>query len=876
MSRNLIGQQNTGGAINLPGQMVQRFDNQMSQGNIQNASSGKTVPSLQPIDFTPANRYIDQMAAIANVGEGLFNAAVKIKGVADASEKSARDAYLASVETDDIVQTNRIYNENAVEGNNPEDLALKLEEYRDGKRNAMPAEIQSYYTNSFDKRAAVLTVKSQDAFFQKSQADSKASLENGQKIIVDDVYATPVPKSEVELQAFQDKITKVGAVIQSRVDHGFITPQEAELETKSFRKDLLITQQKFVLEKLGPNARAKEIFAFQQKGQLPAGFNVNDKEDIVKQLNAYSDTIESTKKQAFAQENAAAALQKARMNADLEINVERGEATYEDVQRAESKQQITPEKKAALFKALDNATEKKITKAESIHKMARVLDGKDYIDPQNSDDKKTVDMAYTEIVLPQMAAMQDPAAQKTLLTNYIQASGVVPSSLQGKIRGVFRGGNVQDKVFYADLVGRIIETKPQALDDFDNKDVTQAMMIDQLVKAGTPNEEAVKRVEDSTVNITPGRIEILKTQFQDLKNAKGGSATDRNATTIKYVANLFDEGVLSGDATLPNRQLGVEVAAVNDYNRVYETAYLNSNGDEDIAKQQADRIFKSSWGTTAINGQSKQLTKYPIEKAYPDLDTVELKKSLMKDLRSLPEYKDVSDDKVFLQYDARTAREWGNNPSYQVLILNKNGVIEPVADVAKSRWQPAYAKEVGDKRVNAKMEAYLMGRRSTPNEPLTSKPLISKPKNPALKQSVKDAGAETSLGDKIFSVFISDAGAAEPSPSDLQQFAAQENLSEEHVQQVMQAQNKQAPGSYTKSEIKVMPALIKSRYYRSPPLNRGVTLGKPSMFDDLNEKEVRDLMAQRNKNMPTIAYSSEELDKLPAQIVARYYRRHAN
>jgi hypothetical protein len=92
---------------------------------------------------------------------------------------------------------------------------------------------------------------------------------------------------------------------------------------------------------------------------------LNDKEDIVKQLNAYSDTIESTKKQAFAQENAAAALQKARMNADLEINVERGEATYEDVQKAESNQQITPEKKASLFKALDNATEKKIKKSES-------------------------------------------------------------------------------------------------------------------------------------------------------------------------------------------------------------------------------------------------------------------------------------------------------------------------------------------------------------------------------------------------------------------------------------------------------------------------------------------------------------------------------
>ena len=875
MSRNLIGQQNTGGAINLPGQMIQRFDNQVQQGNIQNASSGKFVQPLQSIDFTPANRYIEEMNAVANVGEGLFNAAVMNKRVADQAEKSSRDAYLANVETDDIVQTNRIYNENAAQGNDPEALATKLGQYRDGKRDSMPAEIQPYYQQSFNTRAAVLTVKSQDAFFQKSQADSKASLENAQKIIKDDIFVNPLPKSEIEAKAYEDKITKYRGTLQSRVDHGFITPEEAQLEQKGFQKDLIITGYKSQLETLGPNARAKAIFALQQSKQLPAGLNVNDKEDIVKQLSAYSDTIESTKKQAFAQENAAVALQKSRMNADLEIRVDRGEATYEEIQQAEAKQQITPDKKASLFKALDNVTEKKVNESNAIQKVARTLDGKDYIDPKNPDDKKAVDMAYSRAVEPQMAGMQDPAAQKSLVTNFVQATGIVPSSLQGKMRGVFRGGNVNDKVFYADLVGRIQESKPQALEDFDDKDITQAVMIDQLVKSGTPNEEAVKKVEDITNNITPGRIEILKAEYQDMKKAKGSDATSRNATTISHVTDLFDEGVFSRNASLPDRQLGVETAAVNDYDRLYETWFLNTNGNADLAKQQADRAFKNSWGTTAINGQEKQLTKYPVEQAYPKLDTAELKKSLVSDLKTLPEYKDVSDDKVFLQYDARTAREWGNQPSYRVLILNKDGVIEPIADTAKSRWKPDYKKAVEDKRVSAEMDARLARERG-----INSNEFKSEQKDAASRQRVKDAGAKIgagikTLGDKIFSVFVSDAGAAEPSPIDLQQFASKENLSEDQLHQVMLAQNKQIPGSYTSSEMKVMPALIKNRYYRSPPPDREVNLDNYSQFEDLSENEVRSLMVQQNKAMPGLGYSSKELAELPAKIVQRFYRRPA-
>jgi len=856
MTKNILSSQQRNRA-DTPAQPLPRFVGQATQ-----ASSGKSAAPLQPISFRSTNSYLEQMNSIADLGEGIFNATLRVKEVSDRAEQSQRDAYLANVEVDDIVQTNRIANENELNGNDPEALASALGSYRDGKRDAMPADIQPYYEQSFNKRAAVLTVKAQDAFYNKAQSDAKNSLQNAQKLIRDDIFTNPAPATEIEVSAYQDKIGKYRATLQSRVDHGFITAEEAQIEQKGFQKDLITTSYKTQIQSMGPNARAKTIYALEQSKTLPAGLNINDKEDIVKELNAFSSTIESTKTQAFAQENAAAALSKARNIADLDLRASRGEATYEEIQQAEAKRLITPEKKTSLFKTLDNNTEKKVKDSELIQKVARTLDGKDYIDPKNTDDKKAVDLAYTTAVEPQAKAMQDTAAQKSLVTNFIAATGVVPATLQGKIRGVFRGANVNDKVYYADLVGRIQETKPQALDDFDDKDVTQAMMIDQLIKAGTPNEEAVKRVEDITNNISPGRIESLKAEY----DAKKKDTTRDQALT--NIADIFDTGIFSGNANLPNRQLGVETSALNDYDKIYKTWFLNTNGDADIAKQQADRTFKNSWGTTSVNGVEKQLTKYPIEKAYPKLDSTEIKNSLVTELKGLPEYKDIAGEDVFLQYDKDTAREWGSNPKYKVLIRNKDGVIEPVLDRSKSRWGPDYNKIVNDKRVSAQMDA-----QTTRNTTINTNEFKQEQKDLAARERVKNAGKKImsgakDLGDKIFRVFISDAGAAEPTPTDLQFFGAKENLTEDQLHKTMVAQNKVFPDSYNKTELKVIPAVIKQRYYQSSPADGSIS--KPMDANQISANEVRKIMREQMRVNPSIGYTEKEIQDLPPEIVNRF------
>ena len=685
MTKTRITQRTTNNPTNLPPRGVVRFD-----GNIQAASRGTAVSQLQPIRFTPGGEYLEQMNAVADLGEGIFNATAKIAVASQRAKEAERNAYLANVETDDIVQTNRIFNENKLQGNDPELLTKRLEEYRNGKMSSMPQDVQPYYQQSFDKRAATLTVKSQDQFFKKVQNDSQKSLEAAQELVGDDIFKNPAPSTEIEAQHYEDKITKYQSILQARIDQGFITPEEGAVIQKDFQKNLITVAYKNQLQAMDSNQRANAILELQKSKKLPAGLSIEDKNDIVAKLNAYNSTVDSIETKANAQQKAEQELNLAKQAADLEIRVNRGEATYEDVLEAEQSETITPAKKVALFKKLDDEKDKVVKESLSLRKVYGAMNGSDFIDPKNTDDKKAVDLVYTKVLSPQIDAIEDPAVKKSTIANYVNSVGVVPETLRGKMRGVFRGDDVEQKVFYADLVGRIQETKPQALDDFDNKDITQAIMIDEMVKAGTPNEQAVEKVANITSGLNKGRLEILEEDFKELVEDKGTNVTINSYKVINTVRDIFDEGVLSINASLPDTQLGVEAAAINDYKRLYKTWYLSTNGDAELAEKQAKLALKRTWGTTAINGQSKQLTKFPIEIAYPNMPAKEIKKDLMKDLKSLPEYKDLADDDVIIQWDTRTAREFKQYPSYRVLIFNKDGVLEPIADENLARWKPDY------------------------------------------------------------------------------------------------------------------------------------------------------------------------------------------
>ena len=662
---------------------------------------------------------------IANAGDGTANALFRLGLLSERALDKEKDAYLANVEVDDIVKTNEIYNQNALEGNQPEKLAERLDGYMQGKMQELPENIRPFYQQSFQKRAAVLTVKSQEEFYQQTEINAKKSLIASLDIVKEDIFSNPKPKTEIEAQSYQEKLEKYNAILDNQVKHNYITSEEAILNQKEFRKDLIATSFKSSLEGLPDDERAKAILQI-SKTDIE-GLDINEKQKVVNQLNAFDNQMRAVNEQAFAKEKANQELGKARKAADLEIRTSRGQASYDEITRMEQNQTISPDQKASLFKMLDAKNKERMADAAKLEKVAQALQGNGYLDPK--DDKEAIDFTYINAVKPQMQNLA-PDAQKEMLVNFINKTGVVPDQMQSQLRGVFRGGTSENKVFYADLVGRIQEQKPEALNDIEDKDIAQAVMINELVKSGTPNLEAVTLVEDMRKSINPARLQILKTE---LSEARGKSTVaDRLAKAKKPFSNWFGRA-----PSLPDDpQLGYNQALLNDYERTYESWYNYTNGDAKIAEDQTAKSLNRLWGVSEING-SKRLVKYPVEKAYPNIEPAELRKRLVADVKAIEKYKDINEEDIAITLSMDTARLWDTGtPAYPVVIKDKNGVFRDVLDNDLDAWTPGKNSDIQKEIALRKRQEFLAkeNKNETPKTPQITIPtestinLLTKPK----------------------------------------------------------------------------------------------------------------------------------------------------
>lgn len=686
-------------------------------------------PGAAPIlrmDARPAfDSAIQMFNTIADAGDGMANAVFRLGLQSQKALDKEKDAYLANVEVDDIVKTNEIYNQNAAEGNQPEKLAERLDGYMQGKMQELPESIRPLYQQSFQKRAAVLTVKSQDEFYQQTEINAKKSLMASLDIVKEDIFSNPTPKTEIEVQSYQEKLAKYNAILDTQVKHNYITSEEAILNQKEFRKDLIVTSFKSSLEGLSDDQRSKAILKISKMDI--EGLDVNEKQKVVNQLNAFDNQMRAVNEQAFAKEKAEQELNKARKAADLEIRTSRGQAGYDEITRMEQNRTISPDQKASLFKMLDAKNKERMADAAKLEKVAQALQGNGYLDPK--DDKEAIDFTYINAVKPQMQGLA-PDAQKEMLVNFVNKVGVVPDQMQSQLRGVFRGGNPEAKVFYADLVGRIQEAKPEALDDIEDKDIAQAVMINELVKSGTPNLEAVARVEDMQKSINPARLQILKTE---LSEARGKSTVaDRLAKAKKPFSNMF--GIAP---SLPDDpQLGYNQALLNDYERTYESWYNYTNGDAKIAEDQTKKSLNRLWGVSEING-SKRLVKYPVEKAYPNIEPAELRKKLVDDVKAIKKYKDINEEDILIQDTMDTARLWNTGtPTYRVIVKNKDGVFENVFDNDLDAWTPGKSSDIQKEIALRKRQEFMAkeNKNEMPKMPQVSIPtestinLLTKPK----------------------------------------------------------------------------------------------------------------------------------------------------
>lgn len=654
---------------------------------------------IKPISLNEHQNYITQLSTIANVGKGLGNSMVNIAKQAEEAEMAQQASYLASLEADDIVSTNKIYNEHVLKNSTPEELASSLENYKLGKSKQMSDDIKSEYGSSFDLKAANIVSKFADKFYAQQKDKARVSLETSQEILRKDIFENPTPTSEIELQEYNSKLVKYKDILNARVEQGFLTSKEAEQDLHSIHKSSITLDIKAYLETLDADDRAKTIYDFSRQKPIK-GLTKQDMMDVVENIKAYNNSLSSTENLAFAMEKANEQALIAEQKSDLAIGVSRGERTYEDIEQAYQNSIIDAPEKTKLVKELDKLNESNISKANQIQIVSEAINGGGLFNPKDKNTIEAVNTYYEEQV--------QPTNNMENTINLIKSTGIIPDKLKNTITAIGFNGSGEQKKYAGSILAQLQQEKPQTLDDIDKNTKNTLLYFNSLIENGMEIDDANEIIEDIN-SMKPSDKAVLEEDLKKYVTDKGRDKAIDGKKVSNILGDMYDEGLFSFNADIPSE---LEVQAIADFTNLYESYFLTTKGDTAFSLEQAKKDFNNgAWGVTKVNG-GKQLIKFPIEKAYPNVAAEDIKKQLMKDL-SEKGY-DLDSDDVFIRPTKETQKYYPNNPPYEIWYINDRGELDVVNENNEWRFDVEKYNKVISERNRAIMNRNLAIRDTTP------------------------------------------------------------------------------------------------------------------------------------------------------------------
>lgn len=369
---------------------------------------------------------------------------------------------------------------------------------------------------------------------------------------------------------------------------------------------------------------------------------------------------------------------RARQAAELEVAVSRGVAGYAEVNQARAAGVIKPAKWAQLTKAVDVKLAEGAAQQDRLALVAATLDGTVALDPKDGSKgghRDAVNDYFNQVTLPGVQDLE-PDAATTELIGFIDRVGMVPDDLQGLIRGRLRNGDAAQKAAAADMVARIDETNPAALQDFANEDLTVAHLINKNRSRGVEAERAVQLAEDAVFNADDPTRQVRADRFRTERLAAGA---------FTWFEDKAEGGVLGfGEAVIPDALRGEFLAGV-------EGEYLRG-GDMEVARETVMADLKRVWAVTEVDGNRRWM-KFAPEAVYGNgLDPKWMREQLFKDLRAGGLFSGDIEGRIRLEADPATAR--AEKPSYIVLLQDQDGVWAPMIDPSSAdgivRWRPDF------------------------------------------------------------------------------------------------------------------------------------------------------------------------------------------
>lgn len=396
---------------------------------------------------------------------------------------------------------------------------------------------------------------------------------------------------------------------------------------------------------------------------------------------------------AAEQQKAALTQQNEIYGSNLEINVNRGASSYQDIDNAFSQGLITASKRTQLTLNLDKQEIEKRKEAEKltlgIDVVTSSLNGGRKLDYKNTDDKKAVNNYFSQVLAQSIKDMPSDAQSQTI-ANFAGQTGILPEVVQGQIRGALRSGSPDEIAFYSDMLDRVKTANPSVVNDFSAAEIATGNMVNTYVRAGMEPKDAIS-LAYKNLQVTPQEHEARQKRYDMDKNYQG------NLTYLKVQgtgSSMFGWFGQSLPEKIPDQMNG-------EFESLVRAEYERS-GDIEPARKTALEIMRKTWGVSNIGGD--KWMKYPPEQVYAVAGENGdwIKNQLYKEFTT-SNWTSGEDINLTLQSDSLSARQ--ENPSY-IILQEKEGVFNPIFDAngKPMRFRPdyqssdAYAKRLKEQK----------------------------------------------------------------------------------------------------------------------------------------------------------------------------------
>jgi hypothetical protein len=282
-------------------------------------------------------------------------------------------------------------------------------------------------------------------------------------------------------------------------------------------------------------------------------------------------------------------------------------------------------------------------------------------DPTDSDDKKRMDVLFSEDGGAAKLMGGDQPFLDDAVMPLVELTGMIPRDVKGAFTAMTRSSDVGKVTFALSSMDKLEQLNPQAFArDMGEDALKKVVRYREQLAYRKPEEivEELRRSED------PSRVAARKTMLE-VGRKEAANVSDGD------IADHFDLGLFYAQPDMPSDPL-TSAELRSEFDRLFTEEYAVT-GNTEAAKSSALKLLGAVWGTTDVTGE-RQLMRHPPEKFYAvnGLDNAWMGEQAASDLT--PYLKDGSS--FTIRPDAQTEAEIsrGVKPSYLVIVKDEYGI----------------------------------------------------------------------------------------------------------------------------------------------------------------------------------------------------------